>query len=384
MKYYLIAPLKLNLPPLEYESRETFHKNDIVKIAVKNKSLLGIVISEVAKPKFKCKEAEKSTFALSESQVILGHFVAKYYCVNLSVAFGIFTLGNFGNASLGGDSGNSSLGMQFRTCENFGDFADTKSSLNPQNSHKYKSHTANTRIVNSNKSDSSLRESALADSWQSTKNSESMNSSLRGVANAEAIQKNKINPARSANPRPTRHTEATKSPKYPLKSFCYFWLKPKVESSLPYQPKSTQKGNFADSANPLPLNSLVFSRKRAAPPSPLPLRAKSCRFSLLGGEPRNSDSSKKSAGGTTAPFVPDFLHHESGEIRGANARLFCLDCHDLTSSSLAMTKYVPLDSMQILPSILRNYRISHAVRVRRIAQNRAKSRNTLLFERIKQ
>ncbi|MGX2982052.1 hypothetical protein [Helicobacter sp. 23-1045] len=43
--------------------------------------------------------------------------------------------------------GNSSLGMQFRTCENFGDFADTKSSLNPQNFHKYKSHTANTRIV---------------------------------------------------------------------------------------------------------------------------------------------------------------------------------------------------------------------------------------------
>ena len=43
--------------------------------------------------------------------------------------------------------GNLSLGMQFRTCENFGDFADTKSSLNPQNFHKYKSHTANTSIV---------------------------------------------------------------------------------------------------------------------------------------------------------------------------------------------------------------------------------------------
>ena len=43
--------------------------------------------------------------------------------------------------------GNLSLGMQFRTCENFGDFADIKSSLNPQNFHKYKSHTANTSIV---------------------------------------------------------------------------------------------------------------------------------------------------------------------------------------------------------------------------------------------
>ncbi len=53
-----------------------------------------------------------------------------------------------------GLSGNSSLGMQFRTCGNFGDFADTKSSLNPQNSHKYKSHTANTRIVDSKNGDS--------------------------------------------------------------------------------------------------------------------------------------------------------------------------------------------------------------------------------------
>ena len=93
MKYYLIAPLKLNLPPLEYESREILRENDIAKISVKNKSLLGIVLCEVEKPKFKCKEAIKSEFALSQSQVVLGHFVAKYYCVNVGVAFGIFTLG---------------------------------------------------------------------------------------------------------------------------------------------------------------------------------------------------------------------------------------------------------------------------------------------------
>ena len=57
---------------------------------------------------------------------------------------------------------NLSLGMQFRTCENFGDFADSKSSLNPQNFHKYKSHTANTSIVDSanleSKINPSLRE----------------------------------------------------------------------------------------------------------------------------------------------------------------------------------------------------------------------------------
>ena len=68
---------------------------------------------------------------------------------------------------------NSSLGMQFRTCENFGDFADSKSSLNPQNFHKYKSHTANTRIVDSK-----------ADSAES-KNGESTNppqKTIEGVA----------------------------------------------------------------------------------------------------------------------------------------------------------------------------------------------------------
>ena len=103
------------------------------------------------------------------------------------------------------------------------------------------------------------------------------------------------------------------------KSFCYFWLLPKVESFLPCQPKSTQKGNFADSANPLLPISLDSFHKRAAPRTRSPqlffkCLAKSCRFSLLGGVPRFSVSSKKSAGGTSAPLIPDFLHHETGEF----------------------------------------------------------------------
>ena len=77
---------------------------------------------------------------------------------------------------------NLSLGMQsagfanevkqpFRTYENFGDFADPKSSLNPQNFHKYKSYTANTSIV----------DSASAESNE-TQNSQSNNRSNGGVA----------------------------------------------------------------------------------------------------------------------------------------------------------------------------------------------------------
>ena len=43
--------------------------------------------------------------------------------------------------------GNLFWGMQFRTCEKFRVFADSKSSLTPEIFHKYKSHTAITSIV---------------------------------------------------------------------------------------------------------------------------------------------------------------------------------------------------------------------------------------------
>ncbi len=72
-------------------------------------------------------------------------------------------LGNYGEFSdLKYLKENSSLGMQFRTCENFCGTTDHQSSFIHKNSHKYKSHTANTRICDSNKSDSSdSAESAL-------------------------------------------------------------------------------------------------------------------------------------------------------------------------------------------------------------------------------
>ena len=91
---------------------------------------------------------------------------------------------------------NLSWGMRFRTCENFWDSADYQSSVRPKNFHKYKSHTAITSIVDSAES-------------------------------AESSEKIKC--------------EA------PKKSFCYFWLLPKVESSLSYQSQTTKQGNFVES-----------------------------------------------------------------------------------------------------------------------------------------
>ncbi len=212
MKYYLIAPLKLNLSPLEYESRETFHKNDIVKISVKNKSLLGIVLSEVEKPNFKCKEAIKSEFALSESQAILGHFVANYYCTNLSVAFGIFTLGN-----LSLDSRNSPLELHSVDFGIFGASQTPSLVSAPKIPKNYESQTENPSVVDS------LHES---------------NKKIKS--------------------------------KKPLKSFCYFWLIPKVESPLPLNP------NLPNNAP----NSKLSAQSKFTPPTLSPKQQSALDFIL--------------------------------------------------------------------------------------------------------
>ena len=53
--------------------------------------------------------------------------------------------------------------------------------------------------------------------------------------------------------------------KHPKKSFCYFWLLPKVESSFPYRLQSTKKGKFADSTldSTIPQNLAESSKKSA-------------------------------------------------------------------------------------------------------------------------
>ena len=105
------------------------------------------------------------------------------------------------------NSSNSPLGMRFRTCDlgnsslelhsadlvDFGEQQTPSLVLSPKSTKNHESQTENPSVVlNAESMDSSLRESALADSWQSTKNAESTDSSLRGVANAEAIHnKNK-------------------------------------------------------------------------------------------------------------------------------------------------------------------------------------------------
>ena len=93
--------------------------------------------------------------------------------------------------------------------------------------------------------------------------------------------------------------------------------------------------DFAESNADTAFSLLFFSfRKKGCTPRPAPpTRQKAAAFSLLGGEPRFSASSKKSAGGTTTPFDSDFLHHEAGEFSGASHNSFLLDSANFTPFS---------------------------------------------------
>lgn len=76
---------------MQYKSDTKLQKYQIVNIKVKNKNILGIVIGEVTKPNFECKDILLSNLSFSENQVFLAEFIANYYCVNFGISYGIFT-----------------------------------------------------------------------------------------------------------------------------------------------------------------------------------------------------------------------------------------------------------------------------------------------------
>ena len=194
MNYYKIAPLRLNLPPLIYKSNLALQKNSIVKICVKNKNALGIVLDSAKEPNFECLEAVQSEFYLTQNQVVLGKFIASYYCVNEGVAFGIMTLGKL----------NSSLGTPCGDLGNFECCADSSPVLHSKFPKNSATSTANTRICD-------LDSARIAESSDKIKS------------------------------------------KKPIKSFCYFWLSPKVESPLflnSNQPNKVDSQNLPNLSQP--------------------------------------------------------------------------------------------------------------------------------------
>ena len=126
-------------------------------------------------------------------------------------------------------TGNSVLGMQFRTCEKFWESADSSPALSQNFSQIQKPHHNHFDC-------DSLR--------KSTANQTKIAESTLDSAKSQNLIKN--NRARSANP---------------YKSFCSVWLSPKVESPLPLNPNlpnnvdsanllaMTENKNFAESTN---------------------------------------------------------------------------------------------------------------------------------------
>ena len=94
MNYYEIAVLKSPLTPLTYQSEESLALGSVVEITIQNrkKIQLGIVVKEVEKPDFKCKDiSAKSTLYLDKNMLEVAKFVSTYYVCSLGHALSLFT-----------------------------------------------------------------------------------------------------------------------------------------------------------------------------------------------------------------------------------------------------------------------------------------------------
>ncbi|MGX2983302.1 hypothetical protein [Helicobacter sp. 23-1045] len=271
--------------------------------------------------------------------------------------------------------GNLFWGMRFRTCEKFWDFADSKSSLNPKNFHKYKSHTAITSMVASLRSQILRIVIALSQI------------KLQNFCHIERSEKSQILPL------PCEFYTPPQTP--PTRGWAFSFLPLPCGGGLRGWVDSTKSTNchtersevsqknirdfslitFAqndnvesDSANlsPNPTSkSLIFSQKGCTPLPAPPTRQKLPLFAFRGRASLNPLLAKNRRL-HYCNLAPDFLHHEAGEIKGASHESFLdsanaesktthplapsareggfLDCHDLTLANLAMAKFGTLDS----------------------------------------
>lgn len=86
----MVAPLGLNSPLLTYQAKNLLQKGRIVKIFVKNKDYQGVILKEVEKPSYDCKDLEESKESFLPHQLKLAEFIASYYCVTLNLAYNLF------------------------------------------------------------------------------------------------------------------------------------------------------------------------------------------------------------------------------------------------------------------------------------------------------
>lgn len=106
--YYLVAPFGAKSPPFTYKSRTAYEKGTLVEIPLREKVVLGVVLGNVQKPSFECKEIVGQKGYFDSRQVLLAEFVAYYYFCTLSEAYNLMQPHyGFGNSS----SGNHCVGL---------------------------------------------------------------------------------------------------------------------------------------------------------------------------------------------------------------------------------------------------------------------------------
>ncbi|CAM2980058.1 primosomal protein N' [Helicobacter burdigaliensis] len=80
----------LNSPLLTYKAQNFLQKGRIVKISIKNKNYQGVVLKEVEKPTYECKNLEESEEYFLPHQLKLAEFIASYYCTSLNLSYALF------------------------------------------------------------------------------------------------------------------------------------------------------------------------------------------------------------------------------------------------------------------------------------------------------
>ena len=87
MRYYEVAILSKPLT-LTYASKEECNEGDVVEVAVQSRKYRGVVLKEVPKPSYSCKELAKTKYVMRHRAI--AKFIAQYYVCTLGESFGLF------------------------------------------------------------------------------------------------------------------------------------------------------------------------------------------------------------------------------------------------------------------------------------------------------
>ena len=90
MHYYEIVLLNSPLT-LTYQSQEALHMGDVVEVSLKSRAQRGVVLQEVAKPTFTCKDiVQKPQLYYASWQMDIARFIAIYYVSSIGEALALF------------------------------------------------------------------------------------------------------------------------------------------------------------------------------------------------------------------------------------------------------------------------------------------------------